>query len=104
MKLKALMVAAAAALTLNGCAIVSSPVGNALFTDVGGPVNATASVEASKFGKSCAQNFLGLVATGDATIEAAKKAGGIATVSSVDGYGTSVLFLYSRYCTVVKGL
>lgn len=104
MKLKALMVAAAAALALNGCAVVKSPVGNALFTDVSEPVAATSSADASKFGKSCAQNFLGLVATGDASVEAAKKAGNIGTVSSVDGYGTSVLFLYSRYCTVVKGL
>ncbi len=102
MKIKALFLAFGA-LALNGCAVVSSPVGNALFTDVSAPVAATDVTDANKTGKSCAYNVLGLVATGDASIEAAKRAGGVKSVSSVDGYGTSVLFLYSRYCTVVKG-
>lgn len=102
MKLKALFLAASVA-ALSGCAATSSPVGNALFTDVSGPVGVSNSAEASKLGKSCAHNVLGLVATGDASIEAAKKSGNISTVSSVDGHGTSVLFLYSRFCTVVKG-
>ena len=102
MKLKALILAASVA-TLSGCAVTSSPVGNALYTDVSGPVGVSNSAEASKLGKSCAHNVLGLVATGDASIEAAKKSGNISTVSSVDGHGTSVLFLYSRFCTVVKG-
>lgn len=102
MKLKAIFLTAIA-FSLSGCAVTSSPVGNAIFTDVSGPVAVSTAQEASKFGKSCAHNVLGMVATGDASIEAAKKAGNISTVSSVDGHGTSVLFLYSRYCTVVKG-
>lgn len=102
MKIKALFLALGA-LALSGCAVVSSPVGSALFTDVSAPVSATDATDSNKTGKSCASNVLGLVATGEASIEAAKRAGGVKTVSSVDGYSTNVLFLYARYCTVVKG-
>jgi uncharacterized protein YceK len=101
--LKTIAIAAAVA-TLSGCASVSSPVGNGLlFTSVQAPVAVTASSAASKSGSACATNILGIVATGDASLKAAKANGNITKVTSVDHNSTSVLSLFSTYCTVVTG-
>ena len=87
-----------------GCAMVASPVGNGLlYTSVQGPVAATEGTDASRKGRACASNLLGLLATGDASIDSAKRDGGITTVSAVDHDSMSVLILYSRYCTIVRG-
>jgi hypothetical protein len=42
-------------------------------------------------------------AEGDASIEAAKKNGGITTVSSVDTKVKSILGIYTTYTTTVRG-
>lgn len=95
---------AAAVVTASGCAAVASPVGQgALFTSVQGPVTATPNSAVSKVGESCASNVLGLFATGDASIEQARRNGGINEVSTIDHHSTSVLFIYSKFCTVVRG-
>lgn len=59
---------------LTGCATGPSPTGIGLYTDVKGPITAT-SLPATKTGKACAQTVLGIVNTGDASIDSAKKAG-----------------------------
>jgi hypothetical protein len=46
---------------------------------------------------------MGLVATGDASIEAAKRAGGIQEVASVDHQSTSILGIMGEFCTIVRG-
>ena len=65
------------------------------------------SLSATLFGRDSAifkaTNILGLIATGDSSIDAAKKAGGIKDVSSVDHDSTSILGLFGTFCTVVKG-
>ena len=48
-------------------------------------------------------SILGLVAIGDASIDAAKSAGGIAQVASVDHHSFSILGIYGTLCTQVKG-
>lgn len=55
-------------------------------------------------GAACATGVLGVVAWGDASLDAAKKAGGITEVHSVEFKPTAV-FLGSYYqaCTVVHG-
>ncbi|EKF73823.1 TRL-like protein family [Alcanivorax hongdengensis A-11-3] len=89
---------------LGGCATAVSPVGNGLFfTDVSGPVTASDNAAASKTGKACATNILGLVAGGDASITAAKEQGGITKVANVDYRSNTVLGLFSQSCTLVKG-
>lgn len=89
---------------LSACAAVYSPVGNgALFTDVRGPVEAENGVTASKIGRACAHNILGLAAYGDASIAAAKKEGGVEQIASIDHDSLSVLSVYSRFCTQVRG-
>ena len=92
-----------AAFAFTGCAVVMSPVGNGLYTQVKGPLDAESGKSASKEGRACAANYVGVVAIGDASIEAAKKHGGITSVSTVDHESFSVLSAYSRFCTLVYG-
>lgn len=94
---------AASAVIASGCASVASPVGFAAFTNVSGPVTATENAGGAKEGQACATNILGLIATGDASVEAAARNGGISKISSVDHDSLGVLSFYSKFCTVVKG-
>lgn len=63
-------------------------------------------VVVNKTGISCVTNILGLVVTGDSSIESAKKEGGIKNVAYVDrtfdGFMLYIPF-YQKGCTVVKG-
>jgi hypothetical protein len=56
-----------------------------------------------KRGEACATGYLFAVAFGDASLDAAKKAGGITEVHSVEFHGTSILGLYTQGCTEVHG-
>ncbi len=56
-----------------------------------------------KMGEACSTGFVGAVSLGDASIAAAKKAGGITDVHSVDLRTFSILGLYTQGCTVVHG-
>lgn len=103
MKLQQFAVVALAAALLGGCAVVASPTTGLLYTKVQGPITVGTGSNSSKTGQACATNILGLFSTGDASIDAAKKAGGITTVASVDHDSTIVLLVYGQYCTVVKG-
>lgn len=58
---------------------------------------------ASKTGQACLSNYLMLFATGDASIAQAMANGNIKNVSTIDHSVESYLFLYARYCTIVKG-
>lgn len=63
--------------------------------DNGGPT--------SKTGRACVTSFFGLIATGDGSIEEAKRAGSITKVSTVDYETRNFLGIYGEHCTVVKG-
>jgi hypothetical protein len=56
-----------------------------------------------KEGEACATGILNAAAWGDASISAAKKAGGITEVHSVELRQFNVLGLYTQGCTVVHG-
>jgi len=92
---------------IGGCATAVTPVSNPypawLYQNVKASVDAENGVEAVKEGKACATNILGLVASGDASIDEAKRAGGIKEVASVDYQVSSVLGIYAKFCTIVKG-
>ncbi|HEX4869591.1 MAG TPA: TRL-like family protein [Moraxellaceae bacterium] len=103
MKLHQIAAVTLAASLLGGCAYVASPTTGFIYTKVQGPITTGTATATAKSGQSCATNILGLISTGDASIDAAKKAGGITNVSSVDHDSTSVLGLYGTFCTVVKG-
>jgi hypothetical protein len=56
-----------------------------------------------KMGEACSTGFVGLVSIGDASLAAAKKAGGITDVHTVDLRTFSILGVYVQGCTVVHG-
>lgn len=56
-----------------------------------------------KAGEACATGILNAVAFGDASLDAAKKAGGISEVHSVEFHGTNILGIYTQGCTEVHG-
>lgn len=103
MKLRHIAAVTTALALLSGCAVVQTPTAGFVYTKVQGPIATGKSSRASKTGQACATNILGLVSTGDASIDAAKKAGGITDVATVDHDSTIVLMVYGKYCTVVKG-
>ena len=90
---------------LTGCAAhVTSPVTGVLYTDVKGPITATASDTATlKSGSATVTSILGLIATGDASIESAARDGGITKIHHVDYTAKSVLGLYAEYTVIVFG-
>jgi hypothetical protein len=90
-------------LFLTSCATARSPVMGAWYTDVKEGVSATSNQAGNRVGEACASSILGLIATGDASVETARRAGGITMITSVDGYASSILGIYAKYCTTVRG-
>lgn len=91
------------AVLLSGCATLY-PVG-ALYTEVKLPsvMGDGKDITYSKVGVSKATSVLGLVATGDASIDAAVKAGRIKTIKYVDWNAKNILGVYGEYTTTVYG-
>lgn len=104
MKIKLLTLALSLA-ALDGCAFASGGNAAALGTIYSGyksPGQVGTGAD-TKTGEACISSILGLVATGDASIEAAKKAGGISQVSHIDHEQFSVVGVYATSCTIVHG-
>lgn len=91
-----------ASLFLTSCASVG-PQGGLVYHDLKYGVDVTNSSDAPKSGEACVNSVLGLVASGDASIEQAKKNGDIKEVSTVNAHSFSVLWFYNKYCTIVTG-
>jgi hypothetical protein len=87
---------------LSGCAIVPSQLGFALIQSDKEPITAT-EVAPRRMGKACGFNILGILATGDISIEKAKRNGNIQRVASVDKEVFSILGALSQVCTIVTG-
>ena len=101
-RIKLLVGLFAAAALLSGCAS-SFPIGG-IFTDVTIPVTATGNVgKGSKTGEAVCTSVLSLVATGDCSIEAAKRNGGITKVYSVDWKANNILGIIGNYKVIVIG-
>ncbi len=90
------------AFVATGCASAAKPVNGMFYSDTQFGITATTGT-AKKMGKACSKSILGAVAMGDASIEAAKKAGGISTVATVDATSKNILGFYAEFCTVVSG-
>ncbi|HEY8153184.1 MAG TPA: TRL-like family protein [Myxococcota bacterium] len=93
---------------LGGCMIVDAPIRGVLGTEViwgdiatGEPSSPTSAK--TKEGKACAESILGLLAHGDASVRAAKEAGGITEVSVVDHSARNFLGIVGEWCTIVRG-
>ncbi|TAJ10104.1 hypothetical protein DMA11_19450 [Marinilabiliaceae bacterium JC017] len=95
--------AAFAACMLTSCASVQTPLMGLAYTDVKAPLAVTSNTGSSKVGTATAKGILGLVATGDASVEAAAKSAGITKIHNVDYHSTSVLGIVSEYSVVVYG-
>ncbi len=101
-KFQSLLVLGLASMFLTGCIAVYTPAIGVLFTEVYGPLDAGTRVGA-KEGEACAQSVLALVATGDASIKAAARNGGITKIDSVDHYSRNILGVLGEFCTIVRG-
>lgn len=88
---------------LTGCAMSRAPVTGFWYTDVHSGVGVSSNQAGNRVGESCATSILGLIATGDASIEAARRNGGITLISAVDETSNSILGVYAKYCTIVRG-
>lgn len=102
-KLIVLTSLAALAVFFTGCA-TPYPVGG-IVTDLQLPVLATNTpiTKSSKKGEAVCESYLGLFATGDASIEEAAKDGGITKITHVDWQAKNVLGVYGRYIVTVYG-
>ena len=110
--MKAITKIAAATLltgTLSGCAGFYSapltPPGGALFSDIQAPlsIEPEGTKLGSKVGEASTTSILGLVATGDASVATAAKAGGITTVRHIDYKMKNLLGVLSTFTIVVYG-
>jgi len=90
-------------MTLAGCMPVASPLMGWGYTELKYGMYATDAPAATKEGKACGTSILGIVATGDASMSAAKAAGGITTVSHIDHTAKNILGFFAEWCTIVKG-
>ncbi len=86
---------------LGGCTGVTPMNGN-LYTDVKGPVSMGTAATMPKMGTAQAIGIIG-IATGDASIGAAMRNGGITKVHHVDTQVKNILGIYAEYTTVVYG-
>jgi TRL-like protein family len=100
-----LVAAALALLALNGCAVATGGNGFAYgwaYSGYKSPGQVGTGAD-TKTGEACNSSIFGLVATGDASIETAKKAGGITQIAHIDHEQFSVLGVYATSCTIVHG-
>ncbi|HPR63356.1 MAG TPA: TRL-like family protein [Thermoanaerobaculia bacterium] len=90
---------------LISCAYGVAPVTGVVYTDVKAPVSATANdVQGTlKTGESTCESFLGLIAVGDCSIDAAAKKAGITAIHHVDYETKGFLGLYTRFTVFVYG-
>ncbi len=91
-----------ACLLLASCAGVKSPVSGIIFTKVKATEHSSEFARGTKTGTACAESYLSLVALGDASVEAAMKAGKITKLTHVD-YTADTILVYGKYCTIAYG-
>jgi hypothetical protein len=91
-------------LTLNGCAAYGmAPVNGILMSDVRGPLAVTAYPTATKTGEATCSSVLGLISSGDCSIEAASKKAGITRIHSDDYHSKSTLGIIASFTVIVHG-
>jgi hypothetical protein len=102
------MLAASAVLigvmSVTGCMIVDTPIQGMMGSRVRwGEFAQGDDKPGQKEGRACMDTILGLFARGDASVRAAKAAGGITEVSVVDHSAKNFLNIVGEYCTIVRG-
>ena len=97
---------ALASLTLalsTGCAMAASPVTGFVYTQVDAPITVNSDADNTKKGSASCRSYLGICATGDASIQAAAANGGITKIHHVDFHSESILGIYAEFTTIVYG-
>ena len=103
MKKVFLFCAVAATLAFSSCGMVQAPLTGFLYTDITSGNSATSNNLGSKVGRASAQGILGLVATGDASIQTAANSAGIKKISHIDQKANSILGIITNYEIIVYG-
>ena len=102
--MKTVFASGLAILLLSGCAIpLPGSGGGSIFTEVTEAVQANNAVEISRRGEACSTNILGIVSTGDSTVEKAMRNANVSRVATIDRYFYSILLVYAKACTQVAG-
>jgi hypothetical protein len=83
--------------------MVKAPLFGSIYTDIKAPFAVTNHSSSSKVGAAKATSILGIVATGDASIETAAKSAGITKIHYVDERVKNILGIYAEYEVVVYG-
>ena len=103
-KVMKLSFVAACAMAFASCAVVSTPAGmGGLYTNVTSGEAVTGNSLGSKVGTSSASNILGIIASGDASIQTAARSAGIKKISHIDSKKNSILGIFATYKTIVYG-
>ncbi|MEG1643996.1 MAG: TRL-like family protein [Bacteroidales bacterium] len=85
------------------CGVIKSPVAGMIYTNVKDGFTATSNSGSSKVGTATAKGYLGIVALGDASIQAAAKEAGISRIHHVDYQALSYVGVYNVYTVIVYG-
>lgn len=95
---------AACIFSLSNCAVPRPSAGAGwIYTNISEGEYVDNKVEISKNGEACATNVLGIASTGDATIDTAKRMSNIKNIATIDRSYFSVLGVFAKGCTVVRG-
>lgn len=93
-----------AAFFLTGCAASMSPVTGYMYTNISAPLTATAAPEApSRVGRASIRSIMGILATGDASIQTAARNGGIREIHYVDYESQNFFGVVAEFTVVVYG-
>ena len=102
--MKRLLAVLTVTLFLGGCASAVSPVTGFWYTNVDGPIAATSAPdEATRVGRASTRSVLGIIATGDASIQRAARDGGISEIHHVDFESRSYFGVLAEFTVVVYG-
>lgn len=103
--MKKILILIATATMINSCGYTLNKSGPGfLYTDTVDAISFDNSVsKPNKIGRACSTRVLALVASGDASIESAKRNGYVTKISSADTEYFNILGVYGKACTVVRG-
>lgn len=102
--MKRITVLLLAAMMLGGCAVASAPVNGFVYSNVKAPLTATpAPDKPQRVGRASARSILGVVASGDASIQTAARNGGISEIHHVDVQSSNFFGVLAEYTVVVYG-
>ncbi len=102
--MKKLMVLCAAMVLLGGCAVSKSPVTGMIYSNIKAPLTATPAPEQpQRVGRASVRSILGLIATGDASIQTAARNGGIREIHFVDYESQNFFGVLAEFTVVVYG-